>query len=131
MRFLALFHFADGAMAHLTADEMRALDDATIRHDHKLREGGNLIYAGPLKGPETARWLTDKNGKVIVTDGPFSESKEAIGGFVLGQAESLEAFLKLFEDDPILKYCRMEVREVVTDHVDSDTGQTRPEPKVG
>lgn len=130
MRFLALFHFEAGAMDHLTPEELRALDDATIRHDHKLREGGNLIYAGPLKGPETARWLTDKNGKVIVTDGPFSESKEAIGGFVLGQAESLEAFLKLFEDDPILKYCRMEVREIVTDHVDSETGAKRPEPKV-
>lgn len=131
MRFLALFHFEAGAMDNLTPEDMRQLDDATIRHDQKLRDGGNLIYAGPLKGRETAKWLTDKNGKVIVTDGPFSEAKEAIGGFVLGQAESLEAFLELFEDDPILKYSRMEVREVVTDHVDSETGAKRPEPKVG
>lgn len=126
MRFMALVYFEPGSMDHLTAEDFRQLDDATIEHDHTLRESGHLIFASPLAGLETARSLRNVDGQVISTDGPYAESKEVVGGFLLLEAESLDALTPLFADDPILKHGRMEIRPLVV-HEHSETGQGRPD----
>ena len=126
MRFMALVYFEPGSMDHLTAEDFRVLDDATIAHDHKLRNSGHLIFASPLAGLETARSLRFENGGLIATDGPYAESKEVVGGFLLLEAESIDALMPLFEDDPILKYGRMEIRPLVV-HTHSQTGEGRPD----
>lgn len=130
MRFMALVYFEPGSMDHLTAEDFRQLDDATIAHDHKLRQSGHLIYASPLAGLETARSLSFQDGALISIDGPYAETKEVVGGFLLLEAESMEALMPLFEDDPILKYGRMEVRPLVV-HTHSQSGEGRPEPDLG
>lgn len=126
MRFMALVYFEPGAMDHLTDEDFRKLDDDTIAHDHKLRESGHLIFASPLAGQETARSLKRENGALIAIDGPYAESKEVVGGFLLLEAESIDALTPLFADDPILKYGRMEIRPLVV-HTHSATGQKRPD----
>lgn len=126
MRFMALVYFEPGSMDHLTAEDFRQLDDDTIAHDHKLRRSGRLIFASPLAGLETARSLRFQNGELIATDGPYAESKEVVGGFLLLEAESIDQLIPLFEDDPILKYGRMEIRPLVM-HAHSQTGEGRPD----
>lgn len=125
MRFVALVYFEPGSMDHLTAKDFRALDDATIEHDHKLRKSGHLLFASPLAELETAKTLRFRDGRLIETDGPYAETKEVVGGFLLLEADSVEALVPLFEDDPILKYGRMEIRPLV-EHQHSQTGQGRP-----
>ena len=126
MRFMALVYFEPGSMDHLTADDFRQLDHDTIAHDHKLRSSGHLIFASPLAGLETARSLRFQNGDLIATDGPYAESKEVVGGFLLLEAESMEELTPLFADDPILKYGRMEIRPLVV-HTHSESGVARPD----
>ncbi len=126
MRFMALVYFEPGSMDHLTAEDFRQLDDATIEHDQKLRQSGHLIFASPLAGLETALSLRNVNGDLLSTDGPYAESKEVVGGFLLLEAESVEALMPLFADDPILKYGRMEIRPLVV-NTHSETGEGRPE----
>lgn len=126
MRFMALVYFEPGSMDHLTAEDFRKLDDDTIAHDHKLRNSGHLIFASPLAGLETARSLRFQNGELIATDGPYAESKEVVGGFLLLEAESIDQLMALFEDDPILKYGRMEIRPLVV-HTHSETSEGRPD----
>ena len=126
MRFMALVYFEPGSMDHLTAEDFRKLDDDTIAHDHKLRNSGHLIFASPLAGLETAISLRFQNGELIATDGPYAESKEVVGGFLLLEAESIDQLMALFEDDPILKYGRMEIRPLVV-HTHSETSEGRPD----
>ncbi|WP_297110544.1 YciI family protein [uncultured Devosia sp.] len=126
MRFMALVYFEPGSMDHLTKEDFRKLDDATIEHDRKLRASGQLIFASPLAGLETARSLRMDDGSLIATDGPYAESKEVVGGFLLLEAESMDALMPLFEDDPILQYGRMEIRPLVV-HTHSQSGEGRPE----
>jgi len=126
MRFMALVYFEPGSMDHLTAEDFRQLDDDTISHDHKLRRSGHLIFASPLAGLETARSLRMAGGELIATDGPYSESKEVVGGFLLLEAESMDALMPLLEDAPILRHARIEVRPLVV-HEHSQTGQRRPD----
>lgn len=125
MQFMALVYFEPGAMDHLTEEDFRRLDDATIAHDHKLRRSGNLIFASPLAAAETARSLRRVDGELVMLDGPYSEAKEVVGGFLLLEGQSVEALMPLFEDDPILRYGRMEMRPLVV-HTHSETGEGRP-----
>ena len=126
MRFMALVYIEPGAMDHLTPEQLRRLDDDTIAHDHKLRTSGHLIFASPLAGIETARTLRNSEGELLLTDGPFVESKEMVGGFLLLEGESIEALTPLFDDDPILEFGRMEIRPLV-EHTHSETGEKRPD----
>ena len=130
MRFMALVYIEPGSMAEMTPDDLRRLDDATIVHDRKLRDSGHLIFALPLAGIEMARTLRNVDGELLLTDGPFSESKEVVGGFLLLEADSIETLMPLFRDDPILQYGRMEIRPLVV-HTHSETGEGRPEFALG
>lgn len=128
MKFLCLVAFEPDAFAGITAEEMRRLDDATIEHDRKLRASGNLLIASPLTDPAEAVTLERRLGvRMGRVDGPFAEAKEVIGGFLLIEAADMEAARALFEDDPILKYGRMQIRPLMESHRHSETGEARPD----
>jgi hypothetical protein len=133
MKFLCLFHFRPDAFAGISPDEMRRLDDATIEHDNKLRQSGQLIIASPLTEPQEGA-IIDRRRRlgVDVTDGPFSEAKEVVGGFVLLDASGIEDARRAYDDDPIAAYARIEIRPLRDSNGDrhSQTGQGRPELKL-
>jgi hypothetical protein len=63
--------------------------------DADMREAGVWVFAGGLHAPESATTLRPgENGEVVVTDGPFSESKEHIGGFNIIDVPDLDAALE-------------------------------------
>ncbi|MEU4167900.1 YciI family protein [Streptomyces sp. NPDC026665] len=59
----------------------------------ELREAGAWVFAGGLHGPDTATVLRARDGDVLVTDGPYTESKEYLGGICLIKAPDLDAAL--------------------------------------
>ena len=128
MKFLCLVHFETGAFDGMTPEQHRQLDDATIAHDHRLRASGNLLIASPLAEPETAISIgRQRLAKLSQTDGPYAETKEWVGGFLLLEAENMAAVLALLEDDPIKEYGRVEIRPLMQDHRHSETGHARPD----
>jgi len=128
MKFLCLVHFAPDAFDGCTPQDAKKLDDATIEHDRKLRDGGHLLIASPLTDSEEAVSLgRQRMAKLSATDGPYAEAKEVIGGFLLIEARDMDEAVSLFDDDPILKYGRMEIRPLMVDHRHSETGEARPD----
>lgn len=76
-----------------------------LRNDGKFKGGGPLVYDGKI--------VTDRN---VVIDGPFAESKEAIGGFLIIQADNLEQAVQIAEDCPGFKFGQtVEVRAIGPD----------------
>jgi hypothetical protein len=129
MKFLCLVHFEPDAFADVTPAQMQAIDDATIEHDHKLRQGGHLLIASPL-ADITDQVTIDRRRqrmKAALTDGPYAESKEVVGGFLLIEANSMEDAVALFDDDPIAAYGRLDIRPLMETHRHSETGAGRPE----
>ena len=59
----------------------------------ELRNAGAWVFAGGLYPPDTATVLRARDGDVLVTDGPFAEGKEHIGGFLIIRAPDLDAAL--------------------------------------
>jgi len=87
MRFVFLIHGDSDGEAALGADERRAIFEQHMAYSEMLSERGVNIASEALEGPETA--LVVRPGpKSIVTDGPFAETKEAIGGFYLVECAS-------------------------------------------
>jgi hypothetical protein len=62
--------------------------------DRELKEAGAWVFAGGLHAPSTATVLRPKGAEVLVTDGPFTEGKEHLGGFTIIRAADLDAALE-------------------------------------
>ncbi|MFD1663650.1 YciI family protein [Streptomyces caeni] len=60
----------------------------------ELRDAGAWVFAGGLDGPETATVLRPTDGDVLITDGPYAEGKEYLGGICLIKAPDLDAALE-------------------------------------
>jgi hypothetical protein len=74
-----------------TPEEMAAID---VFND-RLRAGGHWVFAGGLASPGTATVIDNRGGEAVVTDGPFLESKEYLGGFWIVEAPDLDVALEL------------------------------------
>jgi hypothetical protein len=74
-----------------TPEEMAAID---VFND-RLRAGGHWVFAGGLASPGTATVIDNRGGEAVVTDGPFLESKEYLGGFWIIEAPDLDVALEL------------------------------------
>ena len=62
--------------------------------DREMREAGAWVFAGGLFPPSTATVLRPKDGEVLLTDGPFAEGREHVGGFSVVTAEDLDEALE-------------------------------------
>ena len=85
----------------------------------KYYKTGKIVSGEELRGPSTATTVTKKNGKVIVTDGPFIESKEVIGGFAVIDVADLDEALAMASEWP----GTVEIRPIVDHSQDRDRAQ--------
>lgn len=76
-------------------EEMQGYFAATARFNEKLQAEGNWVFAGGLHPIEASTTVDGRGDEVIVTDGPFSETKEYLGGFWVIEAPDLDSTLKL------------------------------------
>lgn len=89
-----------------TDDEMAAVD---VFND-RLQAGGSWVFAGGLGSPDTATVLDNRDGKAMVTDGPFIESKEFLAGLWIIEAPDLDAALTLAAEGSKACNRKVEVR---------------------
>ncbi len=111
MKFVCLLHVDPSKFAGMTAAEQAELDADNLAGDRRLLESGHLITAGPLAEPETATLVRNVNGQLSMTDGPYVETKEHLGGIVVIEAASREEAMSLLADSKMAKYGTLEIRE--------------------
>ena len=97
MRFLFLIHGDAEAEAALEPDERRAIVEAHMAYGAMLRERGTLVLGEGLTG-EAATVRLERTP--LVSDGPFAETKEALGGFYVVECESRDEALELAAQVP-------------------------------
>jgi hypothetical protein len=76
-----------------TPEEMQAFMQRVVDLEAEMDEHGTFVFGGALHGPEAATVVQRSDGDPVMTDGPFIESKEHLGGFYIIDAEDLEAAL--------------------------------------
>ena len=78
----------------------------------RLRSSGRLIATHPLQSATLAKTVRIRHGKVSVTDGPFAETKEHIGGYFLIEARDLEEAIQIAAKWPSARFGSIEVRPI-------------------
>jgi len=112
MKYLGIAYEEERTLNALTEGEWHALRQETLDYVETLQQSGRLILAQPLQSATTAATLRVRDGKVSVTDGPFAETKEQIGGFFLFEAASLPEAIEVAAKWPSARFGTIEVRPV-------------------
>src|SRR5262245_59795496 len=110
MKFLCLAYEEEAKLNSLSKAEWDALRIETLHYVEQLRKKGSLLAAEPLKSVRTAKTVRVRNGKVQMTDGPFAETKEILGGFFLLDVANLEEALQAAAQWPSARFGSIEVR---------------------
>lgn len=112
MKFLCLAYEAQRDLDVLTPEEWSELRRETLEYVDSLRERGRLVAANALKSARTASVVRVRGGEISVTDGPYAETKEQIGGFFLIEAEDFDAAIRIAANWPSARFGSIEVRPV-------------------
>ena len=113
MKFVCLGYYDEKSWGTLSESEQSAFMDACFAYDDLLRKKGHVIEGGEALQPaRNAATLRHEKGKVIVTDGPFAETKEQLGGFFVLEAADMSHAIQLVSEHPGLKAGPFEIRPV-------------------
>jgi len=113
MKYLLLINHEEQKLAAMSQSQLDSLVAACVGFVGELDQGGHHIYSAGLQSPTIAATVHHENGRVIVTDGPFPESKEVLGGFVLIEASDLNEAVKLAAKFPNAHLGSVTVRPVL------------------
>jgi len=113
VQYLLLIYGAEGQWEARSEEEQQAMYQEYFALSNDLREQGKLLSANELQPTATATTVTVRNGETVVTDGPFAETKEALGGYYLIEADSLDEALEWAARIPTARDGSIEVRPVV------------------
>ena len=100
MRFLCLVYQEEEKLAALSQREMDSLVGACVGWIEELEKGGHHLMSAGLQSVRSAATVRVRNETLSVTDGPFAETKEFLGGFTLIDAKDLDEALKACREIP-------------------------------
>lgn len=110
MKYLCLVYHDEAAIEALPRGDYDAIMEAVLAYRDELRRGGHYIDSSPLEYVRSAMTVRVRDGKVSVTDGPFAETKEQLGGFYLIEARDLNEAIRLASRMPPARVGSIEVR---------------------
>ena len=105
MKYLCLVYGEESAIAKL--DDIHCLD-----FDQSIRESGQCVASEALESVETARTVRIRQGKAMITDGPFAETKEQLAGFYLVEARDMDEAVTIAARIPPAEVGSIEVRPI-------------------
>ena len=123
MRYMLLVYLDEQA---LDQTEREQCYEESIRLTQELDASGNYLAAAPLHPTSTATSLRVRDGKRLVTDGPFAETREQLGGYYLIDAQDLDEAIGIAARIPVARRGTIEIRPVIElTGLPADTGAAR------
>ena len=110
MKFVCLGYIEEVKQQSLANEDGQRVMEECFAYDDELRRGGHFIGGEALQSARTAVTLRMKNGRVDVTDGPYAETKEMLGGILLLEARDLNHAIALMSQHPGVKVGPFEIR---------------------
>lgn len=112
MPYLMLIMEPVGQRGERSEKEGRELYDSMLRYSETLKERGQLVTSQSLRSDTEGVRVQVRGGKRSLIDGPFSESKEIVGGFFLLDCEDKALAIELAAECPAAEWATVEVREL-------------------
>ncbi|TWV42711.1 hypothetical protein FRZ03_19365 [Streptomyces misionensis] len=115
MQFLIALHVNPAVLDALTPEEKAAVQEGHGAFIEALKESGELVTTQALADPSQSAVVTVRGGRTVVTDGPFLEAKEHLGGYYLVDCEDRDRAVELAAmiPDAAIEGLGVEVRQVM------------------
>ena len=113
MRYVLLIYGSEAASAGMAQEERVALMQAHSAFAQEAQERSLLSGGEPLQPTSTATTVRVRNGKTLITDGPFAETKEQLAGFYVLNCKDLDEAIEMAARVPDAVYGSIEIRPVV------------------
>jgi hypothetical protein len=113
MKFLVLIYNDPALLGAMPAPKFDETMRGCLEHADELRDRGTLLDTQMLQSPAQARTIRVRQGRQTVTDGPFSETKEVLGGFNLIEAADMDEAVRIASEFPWTGTGSVEVRPVL------------------
>jgi hypothetical protein len=111
MKFICLGYAEEKSWDAMSASERDTAIEKCFGYDDKLAMNGHWLDGGQaLQGSRTARTLRSESGRVVVTDGPFAETKEQLGGIGVLEARDMDHAVELILKHPAVRLGPIEIR---------------------
>lgn len=110
MKYICLGYMEEKKWETMSESERSAFVDECFAYDEELRQNGHFIGGEALQSAQNATTLRWRNGKVHLTDGPFAETKEQLGGIMILEAKDLNHAIQLISKHPGVKGGPFEIR---------------------
>ena len=112
MKFLLLIYNDPAKLEAIKGEQFNAEMRDCLAHADQLRAGGCLLDTQMLEDPDQAKSVRMRNGRLVATDGPFAETKEQLGGFILIEARDLNDAIQVAGKIPLARLGSIEVRPI-------------------
>jgi hypothetical protein len=112
MKFVCLGFIDEAAFANIPEADAQRMMEECLAYDDELRRGGHFVGGEALDSARNAVTLRTKNGEVHITDGPYAETKEMLGGILLLEARDLNHAIALMSKHPGVRMGPFEIRPV-------------------
>ena len=110
MKYICLGFMEAGKFESMSESERNAFVDGCFDYDDVLRKNGHFVGGEALQSARNAATLRFRNGKVSVTDGPYAETKEQLGGILILEARDLNHAIQLMSKHPGVRGGPFEIR---------------------
>ncbi len=114
MKYLLLVHLDGERMAGQTPAEWSRLDRDSLAYDRELEQRGHYVTSAALADPADAVIVRREGESFATTDGPFAETREHLGGFILVEARDINEAIAIAARVPVGRFGAIEVRPVMT-----------------
>ena len=113
MQYALLIYDNEKAWASMTEEERNAIYGEYFAFTNELRASGSFLDGNPLQPTSAATTVRVRDGEQVVTDGPFAETKEQLGGYYIVESDTVDEALGWAAKIPGAKYGSIEVRPVL------------------
>jgi hypothetical protein len=110
MKYICLGYMEEKKWEMMSESERNAMIDECFAYDDVLRKNGHFVGGEALQSAQNATTLRWKSGKVSITDGPYAETKEHLGGILVLEATDLNHAIQLMSKHPGVKAGPFEIR---------------------
>lgn len=110
MKFICLGFYDESSWNEMPESERNAFMEQCFAYDDELRRGGHFLGGEALQPARNAATVRSRSGQVMVTDGPFAETKEQLGGILFLEARDLNHAIQLMAKHPGVRAGGFEIR---------------------
>ena len=113
MKYILLVHHNEQVLGTLSETELQQMREESVRLANQINSRAQYVDAAPLHSASTATCVRVREGKRLVTDGPFAETREQLGGYFLINARNLDEAIDIGGKIPGARIGTVEIRPVI------------------